>query len=315
MKIAYLCPYFGKFPNHFQLWLNSCGMNKDCTWFVFTDDKRIYDYPENVKVEYLDLVELKNRFQTKFDFEIKLESIRKLGDYKPLFGYLFNEYIEGYKAWGHVDVNDSIYGNISKFITDEMIDSYDKIMCCGHMSIYKNTQEVNELFMTNIPGLKNYREIFSNPEFMNFEEIGENSITSFFLKSNKRIKNLSGLYADISYKRYQFRLGGVSEDFTKYYWLPFKRQIFSWENGHIYSYIVNGNFIEKKEYLYLHVKRRRIELHLDNLSNVENFMFTQSGFIPFEINITKKFIKKNDKVKLIYYIYIKDVLSKKIKRK
>ena len=52
MKTAFLCPYFGKFPKHIQLWLNSCGTNKDTTFFIFTDDKQQLDYPDNFVVNY-----------------------------------------------------------------------------------------------------------------------------------------------------------------------------------------------------------------------------------------------------------------------
>lgn len=80
MKTAFLCPYFGKFPKHIQLWLNSCGTNKDTTFFIFTDDKQQLDYPDNFVVNYTTLEELKADFQKKFDFEICLPGIYKLGD-------------------------------------------------------------------------------------------------------------------------------------------------------------------------------------------------------------------------------------------
>ena len=84
MKTAFLCPYFGKFPKHIQLWLNSCGTNKDTTFFIFTDDKQQLDYPDNFVVNYTTLEELKADFQKKFDFEICLPGIYKLGDHNPL---------------------------------------------------------------------------------------------------------------------------------------------------------------------------------------------------------------------------------------
>ena len=51
-SIAYVVPYFGKFPKGFQFWLLSCKCNPSIDWLIFTDDKTPYDYPENVKVTY-----------------------------------------------------------------------------------------------------------------------------------------------------------------------------------------------------------------------------------------------------------------------
>ena len=135
-RIAFICPYFGKLPAHCQLWLNSCAKNPDITWFLITDDRRQFDYPTNIIVQYTTLEELKEQYQKKFDFEISLKGVYKLGDYKPLFGFLHEELIEGYDAWGHIDVPDEIYGDIRHFVTDELLDQYDKLMFFGHMCIF-----------------------------------------------------------------------------------------------------------------------------------------------------------------------------------
>ena len=51
-KIAYVVPFFGKFPKGFEFWLLSCKCNPTIDWLIFTDDQTPYDYPENVKVTY-----------------------------------------------------------------------------------------------------------------------------------------------------------------------------------------------------------------------------------------------------------------------
>lgn len=45
---VFILPYYGKFPNYFQLFLNSCGSNPEYDWLIFTDDHTAYDYPDNV---------------------------------------------------------------------------------------------------------------------------------------------------------------------------------------------------------------------------------------------------------------------------
>ena len=57
-SICYIVPYFGKLPNNFQLWLNSCSTNNTIDWIIFTNDKTYYNYPENVKVNYCEFEEV-----------------------------------------------------------------------------------------------------------------------------------------------------------------------------------------------------------------------------------------------------------------
>ena len=49
-KIVFICPYFGSFPNYFNLTLKSIEYNKTIDWLIITDIKEKYDYPDNVKV-------------------------------------------------------------------------------------------------------------------------------------------------------------------------------------------------------------------------------------------------------------------------
>ena len=169
MKTAFLCPYFGTFPKHMQLWLNSCATNKDTTFYLFTDDKQNLNYPDNFIVKYTTLEELKEFFQSKFDFKISLSGVYKLGDYKPLYGYLFEDLIKDYDAWGYLDVPDEICGDVSEFVNEEAFKDADKLMTRGHMTIFKNTPEINRRFMANTGESFNYRDLFSSEHFFNFE--------------------------------------------------------------------------------------------------------------------------------------------------
>lgn len=49
MKKTIIIPYYGKFPDFFQLFLNSCKWNKGFNWLIFTDNEDKYIYPDNVK--------------------------------------------------------------------------------------------------------------------------------------------------------------------------------------------------------------------------------------------------------------------------
>ena len=48
MKVAIIVPYFGRLPDYFQTFLDSCRPNEGFEWIIFTNDKTEYSYPENV---------------------------------------------------------------------------------------------------------------------------------------------------------------------------------------------------------------------------------------------------------------------------
>jgi hypothetical protein len=86
LRVAYIVPYFGKFPKYFPIWLKSCEMNPTIDWLIFTDDKTSYQYPNSVKVQYISFDKLKSRIQKLFDFEIGLETPYRLCDFRVAFG-------------------------------------------------------------------------------------------------------------------------------------------------------------------------------------------------------------------------------------
>ena len=197
MKTAFLCPYFGTFPKHMQLWINSCGTNNDTTFYLFTDDKQNLNYPDNFIVKYTTLEELKDFFQSKFDFKISLSGVYKLGDYKPLYGYLFEDLIKDYDAWGYLDVPDEICGDVSEFVNEEAFKDVDKLMTRGHMTIFKNTPEINRRFMADTGEMFNYRDIFSSEHFFNFEEIAKGSISWIYVNNKWNMNLLNDAVADV----------------------------------------------------------------------------------------------------------------------
>lgn len=109
-----------------QLWLKSCAANPTIDWILLTDDKTEYDYPENVKVKYCSFESLKARIQKSYDFPVQISSAWNLSLFKPAYGEIFAEELAGYDYWGHCDV-DVIWGNIRKFITDDVLNKYEKI--------------------------------------------------------------------------------------------------------------------------------------------------------------------------------------------
>lgn len=310
MKIAFLCPYFGTFPKHIQLWLNSCATNKDTTYFLFTDDKQKLNYPDNFVVKYMTLNELKNFFQSKFNFEISLSGVYKLGDYKPLYGYLFEDLIKDYDAWGYLDVPDEICGDVSAFVNEKVFLKADKLMVRGHMTIFKNTPEVNKRFMADTGEKFNYKDIFSSEHFFNFEEIAKGSISWIYINNKWKMDLLNDAVADVSGLFYDFRRSCVSEKLE--YYRPSKvPSIYARENGKIYGYFLENGKVIKREYLYLHFKRRKMEINVPLDS--DQYLIVPNGFESYT-EVTADVIKQYAKKKLFYPVFWEEV-KKSIVRK
>lgn len=175
-KIRMIVPYFGKLPEVFPIWLKSCEYNKTIDFLVYTDDKTRYDWPDNVVVRYTTFDKIRKLVQSKFDFEIALNAPYKLCDFKPAYGYIFSEDLVGYDFWGHCDI-DLIWGNIRKFVTEELLDKYDKLFTHGHFVLYRNTTEVNNWFreLPQIPD-HTWKQVFQSDESWAFDEAGGKSL-------------------------------------------------------------------------------------------------------------------------------------------
>ena len=141
-KYVVFCPYFGTLPTNFNLWLKSCSYNKDFLFIVFTNDETPYIKPDNVKIVVKTFDEFREEIQNKFDFKISLENPYKLCDYKPTYGFVFEEYLNNCTYWGFCDL-DLVFGNLTKFLPKE---DYDKISFLGHFCLMKNEKKITESF-------------------------------------------------------------------------------------------------------------------------------------------------------------------------
>lgn len=170
-SVALILPYYGKLPNYFPLWLKSAGSNENFTFMIFSDeDFSCYDIPKNVRVNYMTFDELKSHIAPHLDFEFVLSTPYKLCDYKPLYGLIFHDWLKGYDFWGHVDP-DIIWGNMNRFITDDMLTKYDRLYRNGHLVIYRNNDVVNEFVLNELPGRNiSYRDVYKTVNYVGLDE-------------------------------------------------------------------------------------------------------------------------------------------------
>lgn len=285
-KLCFIIPYFGKFNNYYPLFLKTCEWNKDFNWLVFTDDKTEYNYPNNVKRIEIQFSECQDLVKSKFNTAVSLVHPYKLCDLKPMYGYIFEEHIKEYQFWGHCDV-DTLMGNLNRWLTDDILEYYDKLFQLGHMTIYKNTYENNRLFMHEHRGHFPYKLVLANPKNCWFDEEWNNlsNINRIFIDNGKRIlKEDFSLNISLSYNRF-VRGKFVGPENTD---MPYgfeiekpKDALYIWKNGELYRlYKKNGELV-REDFLYLHLQKRKMYLH-KNVLNSNYFKIVPDEFLPID---------------------------------
>lgn len=306
MKIRFITSHFPKLPPHFDLWAKSCAYNPEIDWLVITSDEQEYEVPNNIQIERMSYDELKKLFKGAFDFPIYVEKVYKTCDFKPIYGHIFRDYLRNYDFWGHCDIRDMIYGNIRKFITNEIFEKYDKIMYLGHMTLYRNTEEVNQRYLIPTKNGMPIRQILNDPYNRAFDEINESSINQIYIENNIPFCRMDECYADIFPNRKDFRLSGFDDDWNPF-WIRKRGLIFEWNKGQLYGLALSKGQIEKTEYAYIHFQKRTMPVKIEDVKVCERFLITPEGFI--EINeqkeITVETIKKYSRFNPFYPAFFK----------
>ena len=169
-KACFVIPYFGSFPSYFEIFLRTCATNEDFDWLIITDDHSTHPYPQNVHIQYSTFADFHAKVQMCFDFPIALPFAYKICDFRAAFGEIFAKELTGYRFWGHCDL-DQYFGKISEFVTDEVLEKYDKILCLGHFTLFRNTPYINTLYrITDRTYGQGYREAFADGRHWIFDE-------------------------------------------------------------------------------------------------------------------------------------------------
>src|ERR1043166_2398096 len=168
-SICLLRWWFGEFPGYMDCVLRSCAANPDIHWLLLTDNPSRKNFPPNIHTQLISFDELQKLFSQKLGFTVNLSRIDLLPVFKPAFGFLFEEFLKGYDFWGCCDF-DMIFGDLRKYLREDILATNEKILCRGHLTLYRNTEPVNRYFMLDCPGMPGYREIFQRGESFQFDE-------------------------------------------------------------------------------------------------------------------------------------------------
>lgn len=267
-KVAIILPYFGVFPNYFDIWLATAGKNSSFDFLILTDsDMSHFNIPDNVKVIRMTLNEIRDRASREVGFKVSLDSAYKLCDYKPAYGAIFEDLLSEYTHWGHCD-SDVVFGNLSKFITNERLDVYDRIYDLGHLCVYKNNKENNRRWkMIDNLYTYNYKEVFRVKHCKMFDERGgmwdiwKQSGASEFIDRTE--------IADIFVNPYRFTT-----------WYSNDEQWYEYTNGCLLGHFIDEKTREerKKEFAYIHLQKRRMK---NEGINLDHFIICPNSFSQF----------------------------------
>ena len=264
--VCFIIPYFGTLPDYFPVFLRSCEINRNFEWLLLTDDHTDYNYPENVNVIYTTFAELRERAEACFPFEISLPSPKKLCDFKPTYGFLFQEELKPYKYWGYCDI-DLVLGDLNAFLDEAELGKYKKHFYLGHMSIYENTPEMRTLFMQGHPRkedgaqLFGYMDVLGNPSNMVFDEWSDTVETVNQVAEAKGV-SINPSFPMFDIRPWRSRFFSIVFDPGIHDGIHNSRDnyVVAWENGKLYRLSLEETTkkLKKQEILYAHFQKRKM---------------------------------------------------------
>lgn len=270
-NVAIIIPYFGTFPKNFVTFLDSCKTNRYIDWIIITDEiVKVEDIPVNVHIIHETFGSVQKKIKKAVGWnDIVLDTSYKLCDYRPVYGVAFSDYISGYNYWGYSDI-DVVYGDLWKFIKRGVVNGYDKIGHLGHLTLFKNTEEINNRY--RLPTIYNgkkrylYREAFSTSKACHFDEDwGINIIYNqygFLTYENSNIVN----------EPFPENMDLRSID-NRYLRLP---QVYVYSKGHCKFFYREAETISVEEFGYFHFQKRLFTDYLYKPHDV--FYVNSSGY-------------------------------------
>jgi hypothetical protein len=168
--IAIVVTFFGTPPIWLPAFFRSCQTNPDVRWLIYSD----FDVPtpSNVTIKRMELREFSARASETIGTTITIEQalVRKICDFKPLYGLMFADDLRDFEFWAYSDL-DVIWGSIRQFATDELLNEHIILSprqrkLGGHGTFFRNTEANNRLFEL-VPDVISH---LTNPHYVRVDE-------------------------------------------------------------------------------------------------------------------------------------------------
>jgi hypothetical protein len=130
------------------MWRASALCNPTVDFMFFTDTD--VEPAKNIIVHQMHFSDFQQLARQAFEFPIVLDRPYKLCEYKQAYGYILQEYINGYDFWGFGDL-DLVYGDIRAFLTEKVLE-HKFLLGWGHLTLLHNDEDANTFFMKQVLG-------------------------------------------------------------------------------------------------------------------------------------------------------------------
>lgn len=290
MRICILNLYFGKLPDYFDLFLMSCEKNPKVDFLFFVDLDIPYQIPANVKFIYTTFNEIVSLFQSKFNFDVTLNTIYKICDFRPAFGEIFHDYLKDYDWWGHCDF-DMVFGDLRPAVKLAEESKHVKIFRQGHLTLFKNEPRINQVYRNDFSNVEidnfqlvnnvkeicpndgmfmSYREVFTSEKFFCFDEYWGIDRLFYLLKLPVyRVRLMADIYCRSTFLKMTAHPNHIG-------------QYFIWCNG---TLIRKSLFLSEKSkvtYIYLHMQKRKMKQNYDSVDYKSTVLINQFGLFDGE---------------------------------
>lgn len=269
-RILIVAVFFGKLPDYFPLWLGSCKENRSVDWLLITDaNVEGLDIPANVHVRCMDLPGFLKYLSVRIGVTLQAEKPYKVCDFRPAFSALLDLVPGKWDWWGHCDI-DMVFGDLRKFISNEMLLSFERIFSVGHLSLYKNSTFSNDFFRKKIPGM-DWVDVFEDPAHRAYDEhMGVNVLWERFA-ADKFYKNES-IIADIDpHVRSFFRSSNYIQVVNS------AVQTFRYKDGRLFRSSWDKGSLSNEELMYIHFQKRKMNMRVSPAS--ADYFITRYGFV------------------------------------
>jgi len=297
-----LMPYFGRLPNIFPFWVRAASAVKQLEWLLITDCAIPCALPNNIKVQRCSFAEMQARIRGFFSYSVKIEIPWSLCSFRPAFGEIFARECENYEFWGYGDL-DVIYGNLDKYLTDDVFDRYDKIFRWGHLSLIRNNDFGRTVYAKQLRDSQfNCRDAF-NGRVACFDERMFNDL----IEENGGMIDDSQPIADFRHRNFQMMFFAPDARTTKTAYRVREpnnpHNVFSWTSEGLFRHFVNnGGQVETEEFSYMHFCRRPMSICCKADEN-QGFGIVPNKFVALPPEYDRKCILRQSRNHL-YWKYI-----------
>lgn len=157
---------------------------------------------------------------------------------------------------------------------------FKKIFVYCHMTLYKNNEENNKMFMLPLNGEKVYKRYLSKKITYGFAELWKDSINNIYLQYGKKIY-VEKLCTDILPREVNFRLAlGHDKNYSNEFFERKRKLLFVYEDGIINRYYIKDEKLKKVEYMHIYLQKRKMKVD-KNILDYKKYKLSFDYFIHF----------------------------------